>query len=86
MITESEVKWRWTNRHDMIDIADHLCNEKEVEYIIEVLGYLRIPRGECYLSDYWIIEEILEAHERGVDSLDCAGRLMKANKTIGEVA
>ena len=86
MITEHDVKWQWEHRSELINIADHFCDEKEVEYIIEVLGYLRIPRGDCYLSDYRIIEEILEAHERGVVSPDCADQLMKENEIIGEYA
>ena len=86
MITEHDVKWQWTHRHKMINIKGMPCNEEEVLYIIEVLHLLDIPHGECYLTDDYIIRKILEAHEWGVDSLDCAGRLMKANETIGEYA
>ena len=86
MITEEMVRYIWEHRHTMINIEHHLCGEEEVMYIMDVLHYLHIPWGDCYLSDELVIKRVLQAKDKGTNPRECAEQLMEANKRIGEYA
>lgn len=86
MINEHDLEWRWKNRHQYITFEDIPLEEKEVQYLKEVLRRLKIKPEECYLSDKHIIERAVTCYEKGVDPRVCADRLTHSNKVIMEYA